>query len=219
MTDSLNELTNSSRNAYRLKKTTFLNFAILLIFFGFSFLILIYNFDEELKHKPVFNFKYVFISLIVIAFCLIIHFDQSATIQIFSILFLLNIIFVYFFFKFKSFEVHNGHTTKSQVTNGFNLTVKSTTSLVYENYTIPTVLNVIFIETNRERKVFDMRQLCAIESAAFNNPDGNILVYALNASIDTGLLELYKNIKYKKLDVDKVLEDTILNKWWFNDSS
>ena len=59
-----------------------------------------------------------------------------------------------------------------------------------------------------------MRQLCAVESAAFNNPKGNILVYSLNASIDQKLLQRYKNIKFIRLDVNKVLEDSIMNKWW-----
>ncbi len=106
--------------------------------------------------------------------------------------------------------------TGKWLNNKKNFSPSNATNL--QNKSQEQILNVLFIETKRDRKTFSMRQLCAVESAAFNNPNGNILVYSLNASIDNELLQMYKNIKFIRLDVDKVLDDTILEKWWSTDN-
>ncbi len=54
---------------------------------------------------------------------------------------------------------------KNQYKNNYSLTTNS-----FYKY------NIFFVETNRERSIFSDKQLCAVESAAFNNPSSLILI-------------------------------------------
>ena len=58
--------------------------------------------------------------------------------------------------------------------------------------------NIIFIETNKNREYFTERELCAVESAALNNPHAEIVVYSDKAKISQLLLDIYSNIKLYK---------------------
>ena len=55
--------------------------------------------------------------------------------------------------------------------------------------------NIFFTETNSKRNYFSPRQICAIESAALNNPSAKINVYADSAKLHRKWLDKYQNIK------------------------
>ena len=74
--------------------------------------------------------------------------------------------------------------------------------------------NIFFIETHFTRVKFDVKQMCAIESAALNNPAANVNVYYMNGLVDEALLALYPNIRPIKISIPQILEDTILRDWW-----
>lgn len=79
-------------------------------------------------------------------------------------------------------------------------------------------LNIIFIETNQTKKWIDLMQMCAIESAALNNPQSNVYLYSLNAELDRDLARKYDNIIFSKENVEVLFYDTPLYSWWLNDS-
>jgi hypothetical protein len=76
--------------------------------------------------------------------------------------------------------------------------------------------NVIFIESNSTRKYFRLRDLCSIESAAKNNPTSEILVFSINAVMSNlFLLEKYKNIRFKQLNLSQLFQNTVMHEFWF----
>ena len=67
--------------------------------------------------------------------------------------------------------------------------------------------NIFFIETNISRNDLSMKEFCAIESAALNNPNSRVLLYSLKASLrneNIDLLNAYDNIVYVKLEPGKL---------------
>jgi hypothetical protein len=96
--------------------------------------------------------------------------------------------------------------------------------ILYELFTLKNYLklnkneekksNIFFIETNSNREVFSLRQLCAIESAAKHNLNSIINVYSAKAKINEKWLEKYPNIKIYRLDIDEIIKDTILENWF-----
>jgi hypothetical protein len=75
--------------------------------------------------------------------------------------------------------------------------------------------NIFFLETSDTRQFFSARQLCAIESAAFNNQNSVVHVLSLKAQLDPDSLQLfskYLNINWLKLD--QVFNATPLLDWW-----
>ena len=74
--------------------------------------------------------------------------------------------------------------------------------------------NIFFIETHFTRDKFDVKQMCAIESAALNNPTASVNVYYMNGLVDEALLALYPNIRPIKISLPQIFEDTILKDWW-----
>ena len=76
--------------------------------------------------------------------------------------------------------------------------------------------NIFFFETNLLNKYFYLRQLCAIESAAKNNPNARIYVYSLTAQMNQFFLDKYPNIIPKQLDIDEFMNGTIIEKWYYN---
>ena len=76
--------------------------------------------------------------------------------------------------------------------------------------------NIFFFETNSQNKYFYLRQLCAIESAAKNNPNARIYVYSLTAQMNQIFLDKYPNVLPKKLDIDEFVNGTIIANWYFN---
>jgi lactosylceramide 4-alpha-galactosyltransferase len=79
---------------------------------------------------------------------------------------------------------------------------------------LPKKYNIFFIETNFTRDFFDLKQQCAIESAALNNPDANIFVYYMKGLISQELLHTYSNIKPIKINLLEIFRGTILADWW-----
>ena len=78
----------------------------------------------------------------------------------------------------------------------------------------PKYYNIYFFETNSNRIHFTLRQLCAIESAAKNNPNAKIRIYSVSAKLNQMFLEKYPNIEFNQLDIDHFLKDTILENWY-----
>ena len=78
--------------------------------------------------------------------------------------------------------------------------------------------NIFFAETNKTRKEFDMKQLCAIESAALNNPSANVYLYSINAS-NIESLSSYSNLNYVKLIPEQIFSNTKLENWWKNNTN
>ena len=76
--------------------------------------------------------------------------------------------------------------------------------------------NIFFFETNLQNKYFYLRQLCAIESAAKNNPNARIYVYSLTAKMNQFFLDKYPNIISKKLNIDEFMNGTIIEKWYYD---
>jgi lactosylceramide 4-alpha-galactosyltransferase len=74
--------------------------------------------------------------------------------------------------------------------------------------------NIFFVETNFKSNYFNKRELCGIESAALNNPNGIINVYTINAKIDSKLLQTYSNIKLIKLNLNKLFKNTYFENWY-----
>lgn len=79
--------------------------------------------------------------------------------------------------------------------------------------------NIFFTETNPNRTELNLKQMCAIESAALNNPDANVYLYSVNATIDNHLLERYGNIEYIQSTPAKIFEETPLHSWWISNQS
>lgn len=74
--------------------------------------------------------------------------------------------------------------------------------------------NIFFIETNTHREDFDPRQMCAVESAAYNNPLARVNVYTVRAKLNETLLKSYANIKLIKLDFEHVFKSTVFEEWF-----
>ena len=75
--------------------------------------------------------------------------------------------------------------------------------------------NIIFIETNENKITLSSKVLCALESAALNNPNSLILLFASNVSIlDSKIFQKYTNIQVKKLLIEDVFNGTALMEWW-----
>ena len=74
--------------------------------------------------------------------------------------------------------------------------------------------NIIFIETNKNREYFTERELCAVESAALNNPHAEIVVYSDKAKISQLLLDIYSNIKLYKLEFKEIIKNTVFDDWF-----
>lgn len=77
------------------------------------------------------------------------------------------------------------------------------------------VYNIFFIETNPDRDYLTWKDICAIESAAFNNPSARVYVYSLAAKFNQiDLRKNYQNIKLVKLDPLAIFSGTPLMPWW-----
>ena len=79
--------------------------------------------------------------------------------------------------------------------------------------------NIILIETNLNRRLTDFKQNCAIESAARNNPNANVMVFTLSADMDSRLINEYRNINLVKKPVEDLFNGTPLFDWWQSKSA
>ena len=74
--------------------------------------------------------------------------------------------------------------------------------------------NIIFLETNSMRDYLNKRQLCAVESAALNNPAAKIIVYSIKAEINKQLLNFYSNIRLLKIEFNEFIKKTPFEEWY-----
>ena len=61
-----------------------------------------------------------------------------------------------------------------------------------------------------------MKQLCAIESIALNNPNAMVRVLSLNATFKQKFLENYSNIIFEVFTIEDVFNETPFFNWWIN---
>lgn len=77
--------------------------------------------------------------------------------------------------------------------------------------------SIFFIESNYTRTLFSTKQLCAIESAAKNNPKSLIQIHLYKPNFDQNfnfLLPYYKNIQVVNFDGKVLFNNTPLMPWW-----
>ena len=79
--------------------------------------------------------------------------------------------------------------------------------------------NIFFVETNEERTVFSAKQMCAIESAARNNPRARVNVLSIRATFPDDFqrrqhADLFSNIRLLKFTPTELFNDTPLWRWW-----
>jgi hypothetical protein len=79
--------------------------------------------------------------------------------------------------------------------------------------------NIIFVETNEKKSNLSLKLLCAIESAALNNPDALINFFSVNAVVNDYLTDRYKNIQSKKFLIEDVFKDTPMYNWWIKNKN
>jgi hypothetical protein len=74
----------------------------------------------------------------------------------------------------------------------------------------------VFIETSEKRVELSSKQMCAIESAALNNPNALVKVYTLNAGINDQylLMQNYENIQLNRIDEDNEFRFSFIHDWW-----
>ncbi len=86
-------------------------------------------------------------------------------------------------------------------------------------YQTPTTrYNMFFIETNYKRAELTTRELCAVESAARNNPNANVYLLSIRASLGSfsALTDRYPNLSLQKFMPFDLFNNTpLLN--WFNE--
>ena len=77
--------------------------------------------------------------------------------------------------------------------------------------------NIFFVETNTQHEFFTSKQQCAIESAAFHNPNLNVYVYSLNADFENKkIFDYYTNIFLYKFIPKEIFANTPLWDWWLS---
>jgi len=75
--------------------------------------------------------------------------------------------------------------------------------------------NIFFMEINKNKKVINPKALCTIESAAKVNPDAKVYIFTYNQILPPRLImDKYPNIVHKFIDIDELIEDERLRKFW-----
>jgi lactosylceramide 4-alpha-galactosyltransferase len=76
--------------------------------------------------------------------------------------------------------------------------------------------NIMFIETNKNNLFITPRQLCAIESAAYRNPNANVILYMLypKSGNYSFVLDHYPRLSVQAVTPDELFEDTPLLAWY-----
>ena len=82
----------------------------------------------------------------------------------------------------------------------------------------PQKYNIFFVESNIKRGQFSTKQMCAIESAARNNPNSYVQVYTLKARLTQNtsfLVTKYSNIQIIEFNANQTLaNDSNLLEFW-----
>jgi lactosylceramide 4-alpha-galactosyltransferase len=81
---------------------------------------------------------------------------------------------------------------------------------------INTDYNILFIETNRNQTALTPRQLCAIESAAYRNPNANVVLYTLFSKKGnySFLLDHYPGLSIQMISPSELFNNTPLAEWY-----
>ena len=77
--------------------------------------------------------------------------------------------------------------------------------------------SMFFVETNSAKIEFTTKQICALESAARNNPNATVHVYSIRPVFNAKILPVlstYSNLKLNEFVPDQVFNNTPLSKWW-----
>jgi hypothetical protein len=78
--------------------------------------------------------------------------------------------------------------------------------------------SIFFLETQYAKAEFTTKQMCAIESAARNNPNSFVQIYSFRSVFNTNnnvsLFNTYPNLRIRRLDPDVVFNNTPLMVWW-----
>ena len=112
------------------------------------------------------------------------------------------------FIDFKPFLIP---ANKNKIKQTFNATLNTYNNNINEN---ESEYNIIFLETNSMRDYLNKRQLCAVESAALNNPAAKIIVYSIKAEINKQLLNFYSNIRLLKIEFNEFIKKTPFEEWY-----
>ena len=112
------------------------------------------------------------------------------------------------FIDFKPFLIP---ANKNKIKQTFNATLNTYNNNINEN---ESEYNIIFLETNSMRDYLNKRQLCAVESAALNNPAAKIIVYSVKAEINKQLLDIYSNIRLLKIEFNEFIKKTPFEEWY-----
>jgi hypothetical protein len=110
----------------------------------------------------------------------------------------------------QTLPIFNGIKNYVQNTTGRNYLNESSIDSIYE-------YNIFFLETSHVRERFSFKELCSIESAAYNNPQAIVNVLSLSAktSLDEHIaLQRYKNIRWMRLEPEETFSGTPLLDWW-----
>lgn len=81
--------------------------------------------------------------------------------------------------------------------------------------------SIFFVETNFLRRELTTKEMCAIESAAKNNPKALVQVHTISAKLNkkaNRLLEKYSNLRVFDLDSEVAFNNTPMMSWWLNGS-
>lgn len=128
---------------------------------------------------------------------------------IIGIVTIIIIIFVYFNNYDNYFYVYKFSSVKDYKSD-INIETNHTSKI--QDY----LFNILFVETNENKTNLSLKQLCAIESAALNNPNALINFFSVGPVVDEYLTKRYKNIQTRKFSVQDVFKDTPMNDWWKN---
>ena len=129
-------------------------------------------------------------------------------------------------YQFDKLKVHLAkniiiYSAKSLSTSSTQISQNTSTPMLATPNSTPFVeqkqkYNIFFIESNIKRNEFSTKQMCAIESAARNNPNSFVQVYTLNARLNKNasfLVTNYSNIEIIKFNANQTLESSLLEFW------
>lgn len=79
--------------------------------------------------------------------------------------------------------------------------------------------SIFFFESNYEREELTTKEMCAIESAAKNNPNALVQLHTYSATLGEkaeALLKIYENLKVIRFEPEKIFNETHMFEWWSN---
>ena len=199
--------------ASSIERNLIVNFNLAISFIAFQ-LIITYDLNQAFLIIPI-AFVLIFIYSIWDSSCLIRTFSSVVFLWVLFWIFVQNLTrpirsgnleFIYNFYQVKSFS----NFKNDFLTNSNNVVIDELPQIRNESE-----YNIFFVETNHEREYLSSKQLCAIESAALNNPNAYVYIVSIRSEFNkTYLQDTYKNIILIKLMPYVLFKDTPLADWW-----